>query len=159
MDSLKIPMSKSVYLHKAAPFSFITENMMIESSVMNELISLIEQRHHKAFWEAILEHINPLDLPHSGFSEYESYGNFVYAKYPHSFEIITRKRDRFAKRLVGEAPSEALLKWYARDYEVISIESWDKTSFLYPFIQRYTIFRIFPPRFYKVLLALFERIR
>lgn len=159
LDNLKIPIGKSVYLHKAAPFSFIAENMMIESSIMNELISLIEQTHQKAFWEAILEHINPEDLGASGFSEYESYGNFIYTKYPHHIQCITRKRDRFAKRLIGENPNESLLKWYKRSYEVIGIESWDKTRFLYPFIKEYKIFRILPPRFYIALFDFVDRIK
>ncbi|STQ86810.1 hypothetical protein LS73_008780 [Helicobacter muridarum] len=159
LENLKIPINQGAYLHKAAPFSFIAENMMIESSLMNELISLIEQTHQKAFWESILEHINPKDLGASGFSEYESYGNFIYTKYPHRIQATTRKRDRFAKRLIGDNPSESLLQWYKRSYEVIGIEWWDKTSFIYPFIQKYTILRIFPPRFYIALLKYIDRVK
>ncbi len=99
-------------IHKAVDFSFIAENMMIEIAKMQELIELIESTHHKAFWEVILGHINPQDLTHSGFSEFETYGNFIALAYPNTFHITQRKRDRYAKELIGENPSIKLLQWY-----------------------------------------------
>lgn len=133
-------------------FSFIAENMMIEIAKMQELIELIESTHHKAFWEVILEHINPQDLTHSGFSEFETYGNFIALAYPNTFHITQRKRDRYAKELIGENPSIQLLQWYGRSYEVIGLESWSKENIRISTLLQNPLVRILSPKMLRKLL-------
>lgn len=155
LEALNLKVRDST-LKKVAPFSFISENMMIDSYKMCELLELIEQTHKKPFYKAILDCINPSDLGHSGFSEFESYGNFIAMKYPDSFEIITRKRDRFAKEFLGVNPCNAMLEWYARSYEVCGIESWDKKNDIITSILSSKFARILPPRFYKRLFRVLK---
>ncbi|RDU65647.1 hypothetical protein [Helicobacter sp. MIT 14-3879] len=133
--------------------------MMIDVYRMCEFIKIIEVNHKKAFWEVILDSINPLDLSYSGFSEFETYGNFMYMKYPNEIAIISRKRDRFAKKLIGDKfLSDEILSWYARDYEVIGIESWDKTSYFLNKLIQIKIFRYIRPKYYKFLLKCLDKI-
>lgn len=135
---------------KVADFSFIAENLMIDAPKMRELIELIEAMHKKPFWEAILEAIDAQDLEQSGFSEFETYGTFLALKYPREFCLITRKRDRFAKQIIGTNPSEAILRWYGRDYEVCGIESWDTPQTrLNAWLLKFRFIRILSPKMYK----------
>lgn len=143
-------------------FSFIAESMMIEVAKMQELIELIElieSTHHKAFWEVILEHINPQDLTHSGFSEFETYGNFIALAYPNTFHITQRKRDRYAKELIGENPSIQLLQWYGRSYEVIGLESWSKENIRISTPLQNPLVRIMSPKMLRKLLRFYIKLK
>ena len=143
-------------MHKVVDFSFISEHLMIERAKMVELINLIESKHKKPFWEAILEAINVSDLGGSGFSEYETYGTFLAINYPQTFIAITRKRDRFAKQLLGENPSDSILSWYGREYEVCGFESWDSANKIIAKLLKYRIFRLLPPKFYRIIYRIFN---
>ena len=129
---------------------------------MSELIALIESTHKKPFFEAILEAIEPEHLGHSGFSEYESYGNFITLKYPQSFVAINRKRDRFAKRILG-TPNARLLRYYARDFEVVGFEVWTNEDKRFSKILKMRIFgaffRLFPPKFYAKIYKIIHKMR
>ena len=156
---MQLPIGETQYIHKAVDFSFVTENMMIEIAKMQELIELIESTRKKPFWEAILEHINPQDLMHSGFSEFETYGNFIALAYPNTFHITQRKRDRYAKEFIGENPSIELLQWYSRSYEVIGLESWSKENIRISTLLQNPLVRILPPKVFKKLLRFYIKLK
>lgn len=107
--------------------------MMIDSSKMCELIGMIEKRHNKPFWEAILDCIDDENLDASGFSEFETYGSFIALTYPQSYVFKKRKYDRFAKEIIGITPSNAQLKWYGKFYEICGLESWVRETYLSKF--------------------------
>ena len=115
-------------LKKYVNFSFITEYMPIDSTKMCDLLDRIEQTHKKPFWQAILESISLQDLAFSGFSEFETYGNFLALHYPQSFVLKKRKYDRFAKEIISTNPSDGQLKWYSKYYEIIGFESWSNVN-------------------------------
>lgn len=139
----------AIKLRKVVDFSFISEHLMVNREKMLELIDLVESRHKKPFWEAILEAIELQDLAHSGFSEYETYGSFLALKYPQNFHAITRKRDRFAKQILGANPSDEILSWYGREYEVCGFESWDSADKNMTKLLKWRICRLLPPKFYR----------
>jgi hypothetical protein len=57
------------------PVSFVTHHMVFNRGIVKELLSLIEQRFQRKWWEGILQDI---DKGHPiSFSEYELYGNHV----------------------------------------------------------------------------------
>lgn len=159
LANLQLPIGETQYIHKAVDFSFVTENMMIEIAKMQELIELIESTRKKPFWEAILEHINPHDLTHSGFSEFETYGNFIALAYPNTFHITQRKRDRYAKEFIGKNPSIELLQWYSRSYEVIGLESWSKENIRISTLLQNPLVRILPPKVFKKLLRFYIKLK
>jgi len=60
---------------KKTPYSFIAEHMMIDCQLMKEMIARITPE--PLFWERIIDCISTSDLAGSGFSEFETFGNYV----------------------------------------------------------------------------------
>jgi len=122
-------MSKLLGIDRQVDFSFIAENMIISTSYMRELISEISREGDKVnFWRYIIDSIDIIDLPLSGFSEFETYGNYVYSKYPDSYEYIELKAKRSAGRLYGRHPSRFDLRALSKKYDLASFETWGKKS-------------------------------
>lgn len=157
LERLKIPVSEREVVHRAVDFSFIAEHMMVDSLRMQELITLIESTHDKPFWQAILDCVSDEDLGSSGFSEFETYGNFIACKYPHTLATTTRKRDRSARQILGDTPTNAQLRWYSKYYDVCSIESWDTPTPLARWSARHALLRRLPPKILKKLYKRFGR--
>ncbi|WP_373430068.1 DUF6492 family protein [Paenibacillus sp. GD4] len=65
---------------KAAPRSFVTHYMLFEREKLRELKRKIESRHGQVWYKAIIQSINR--RKQFGFSEFETYGNYVYEKNP-----------------------------------------------------------------------------
>ncbi|PYI56204.1 DUF6492 family protein [Paenibacillus flagellatus] len=66
----------------AAPRSFVTHYMLFDKSKLRRLKKTIEARHGKRWYKAILGSIDR--KRNFAFSEYETYGNFLYSNYPGS---------------------------------------------------------------------------
>ncbi|MDT3699294.1 MAG: DUF6492 family protein [Thermincola sp.] len=62
-----------------APLSFVARYMLLEKSKLAEMKKAIEYKNNAVWYKAIIKSINKL-RPVT-FSEFETYGNFVYAKY------------------------------------------------------------------------------
>lgn len=63
---------------------FIAEHTLFKTEYMKEIIAVIESNvklKGNAFYEKILNSIQAIDLVESGFSEFESYGNYVSASH------------------------------------------------------------------------------
>lgn len=65
---------------QTAPVSFVTHYMLFDKAKLNKLKRTIENRHQVPWYRAILRSIDK--SKQFGFSEYETYGNFLYANYP-----------------------------------------------------------------------------
>lgn len=107
--------------------SFIAEHMIIDTKIMIELINKIEsnkQLKGNYFYEKIMYAIDPKDIQRSGFSEYETYGNYV-MKY-HSIKYIMRKLRslREAREHIGFSPTDDDLLRASKDLDLISFENW-----------------------------------
>ena len=77
-----------------------------------------------SFWERILSAVSDENLPGSGFSEFETYGNYVMKYHPGMYELRTLRGLRKGAEFFGTAPTEAQLKWAAKSYDTIAFERW-----------------------------------
>ena len=68
---------------REAPFSFVCHHMLFEKTKLRHLKETIESLHHMPWYEAILATLDKNEI--SGFSEYETYGNFFVSHYPDQF--------------------------------------------------------------------------
>jgi hypothetical protein len=69
----------------ACPVSFVSHHGLVRREILAELLALIEARSGKPWYEAILERIDPSEM--SFFSEYETYGQYLFATRPKSIEL------------------------------------------------------------------------
>lgn len=108
--------------------------MIIHTESMNELISEIENNQvggsNKPFWYVILSAINREVLQYSGFSEFETYGNYCQLRKKGFYEISEYKSLREGNAYFGiQNFSEREATWVEKTYMAISFE---KTMKLYP---------------------------
>lgn len=112
---------------RVADFSFICENMIIHVGIMREMLERIMKQPDlfgDSFWERILSAVSDESLPQSGFSEFETYGNYVMTYHPDLYHLRTLRGLRKGAEYFGMAPSEAQLQWAARSYDTIAFERW-----------------------------------
>ena len=113
--------SKLLGYSKVVKNSFIAQNFPTKGKWIKEFINFIEQKFGLKWYEAILE---TTDLKQSsGFSEYETLGNFVTTNYPE--EIIFQKCDwdRNGKKL-GSITNLEQIKINNNKLQYISYEGW-----------------------------------
>lgn len=124
--------------------SFIAEHMLINKQVMLDLINDIEQNTALAgvdYIEKIINAIDSKELASSGFSEFETYGTYVYKKYPDRYKVRKWKSLRFGGFYFEGANdlNDENRKWLAKKYDAISFEKGDSLSYLkniVPIIQK-----------------------
>ncbi|MDY6904694.1 MAG: DUF6492 family protein [Thermodesulfobacteriota bacterium] len=112
---------------RAADFSFIAEHMMITTQVMKQLIEHIRPGSLKTgdwVWR-ILEVIPDQHLEGAGFSEYETYGNFIHSHFPNMVKYRQAMSLRHAAHLFGIFPSPYDLYRLSRKYQYASFEEWN----------------------------------
>lgn len=113
-------------LGKQREQSFISEHMIIKTSYMNELIAEIEANDKLEglnFYEKIIRTILIVDLSESGFSEYETYGNYVLVHFPGSYQFRHLDSLRPADKYLGTCPDEDMLEWAGESYSIVTIEN------------------------------------
>jgi hypothetical protein len=124
-------MAKAVGVKKQVDFSFISEHFMINTMQMKHLISSIEQRSPgNALWaKKILDAIDNKDLQQSGFSEYETYGNFIAQNYKESFRCRPIKSTRNGAKIYGRIPNRYdLFSLMQAGYAFATFESWHSAT-------------------------------
>ncbi len=117
---------KILGIEKQVNFSFISEHMMINKFYMKELLNnLIAQTPDKISWvEFILNAIDEQHLTHSGFSEFETYGNFIATKYKDSFKLRPLKSIRGAN-IYGAVPNKYdVFSLMLSNYVFATFETW-----------------------------------
>jgi len=118
-------------INKQVPYSFISEHMMVDRKQMEKFIIDIQTLSSNQNWPLfILTKINKSDLALSGFSEYESFGNYLIQQQASYFE--TRKEEtllktyRFGSQLFGKIPSDNDLQLLTKmGYSYVTFEEWD----------------------------------
>ncbi|MCL6442604.1 MAG: DUF6492 family protein [Alicyclobacillus sp.] len=68
-----------------SPVSFVAHHMVFERQILSSLKKDIELVHRKAWYQAIIDCIDRSDV--SGFSEYETYGNYAYINFREHVEL------------------------------------------------------------------------
>lgn len=118
-------------IKKLFPRSFISEHMLFCTAYVKEMMSEIESNEHlegNTFWEKILWAINLKDILGSGFSEFETYGNYVCKRYPNDYVLREKESLRAGAWFLGYDWTGEMIQWAARDYAVVSFEKNSTTS-------------------------------
>lgn len=105
--------------------SFIAEHMLIKSDYMRSMINDICNNHElkgDLFFEKIISAIRGVDIPGSGFSEFETYGNYVDNKFPETYTFRRNKTLREGELFLGNNPSSVYLDWAAKSFDLINFE-------------------------------------
>jgi hypothetical protein len=63
-------------------YSGISNHMMFNRNILQEIFSVVEGRFHRPFWEIFLQMVDSREIAHSGASEFELYFNYCFDKYP-----------------------------------------------------------------------------
>jgi hypothetical protein len=106
--------------------SFIAEHMMVHKDIMIEMIEKIENNkkiNGNKFYEKILYAIDRNEILGPGFSEFETYGNYVLKYYPEKYCLRELRTLREGSYFVNESDiNDNVLNWIAKSYDTISFE-------------------------------------
>jgi hypothetical protein len=107
--------------------SFIAEHMMVDKDIMIEIIEKIEKNEKingNKFYEKILYAIDRNDIIGAGFSEFETYGNYVLKYYPERYCLRELRTLRHGSRFINKADiNNIVLNWIAKSYDTVSFEN------------------------------------
>lgn len=122
-------MKRLIGLSKSADFSFIAEHMMVETALMRELIDVIKGSNveGKYWYEKIINATNPNES--IGFSEFETYGTFLYIHYPHRVAYRKLHTMRNAGYLFGRFIKKREIDLFDDVTDTISVEPWHLPHF------------------------------
>jgi hypothetical protein len=124
---------KILGIERQVNYSFISEHLMVKKEYMNLLIEDIEANTppNTSWVEHIINSIDDKDLGHSGFSEYETYGNFVALNFRDSFLCRTVQSTRNGAMHFGHLPDKyAFFSLMRSGYTFATFERWQKISIL-----------------------------
>lgn len=111
-----------------AEYSFVCGHLMINTVYMRALIDATNahvQSDQPWVWK-IMDSIKPNDLGNKGFSEFETYGNFVLNRHPESFALRPLRYLRFGAGKFGMRPSKFDLYYLSLSYAYASFETWNR---------------------------------
>lgn len=118
--------------------SYIAEHMMFNKDIIADFISQIANSavEGNTWFEKIINSTNPNE-PY-GFSEFETYGNFCYNKYPDLYKERLLSGFRYGGFISGRFINERILRTLSFDISTISFEiyhippfPWNIASWLY----------------------------
>lgn len=112
--------------------SYIAENMMFNKSIMINLINTIQTNNQlkgSAWFEKILEALDPESVSPMGFSEFESYGNYCLNYYPEHYVERTLPSFRAGGLIQGRFVSDRILNQLSFDQTTASFEIYDRPPF------------------------------
>jgi hypothetical protein len=113
-------------LKREVDFSFIAEHMMFKREYMLSLLHLIarsENLEGKIFVKSVITAIQSDHISGAGFAEYETYGTYVYKKFPKAVLVRDISYVRGGADLFGLSPSDADLFTLSTKYSWASFES------------------------------------
>lgn len=107
--------------------SFIAEHMLIKTKHMRELLDIIEANDNipgKYFYEKIINAVAIEHLHESGFSEFETYGTFVFKNYINEYNLRQWHSFRFGGLFFSsmDMMNNNLVRWLSSYYHAISFE-------------------------------------
>ena len=111
--------------------SFIVEHMVIKTDFMTELINEIESDDTlkgKYFYEKIISVIDPEAIKVAGFSEFETYANYVLTKHKESYGIRQLKAFRYGLIMTGYKLDEGMVEWLGKSRDTVSFEHFCRPS-------------------------------
>ncbi|RUT31595.1 hypothetical protein EJP77_09360 [Paenibacillus zeisoli] len=91
----------------SSPKSFVNHYMLYDSVKLGRLKKTIEKRHGVRWYTAILKQLN--HKKQFGFSEFETYGNYVRSNYPGSIRLRPALNKEFKKSILAVPAAERQL--------------------------------------------------
>lgn len=116
---------KLLDIEKQVDFSFISEHLMVKREYMRILLETLRSKASEGVsWiELILESIDNESLGKSGFSEYETYGNFSSFHFKGSYQCRSLVSSREGAKIFGQKPDKYAIFFFMRkDYEFVTFE-------------------------------------
>ncbi len=131
-------MEKLLGFGRQVDHSFIAEHLMVNKEYMRGLMAELQSKAppNKPWPEWILDSIDDADICRSGFSEYETYGNYVAMNYSDSYALRRVKSTRRGTELYGKADRYALASLMGRGFVYASFETWHRPPGLWRRIRR-----------------------
>jgi hypothetical protein len=110
-------------LKPEAQLSFVSEHLMVKTSIMKELVEKIGGEPKDIWIRNCVRAIRREDLPHSGFSEYETYGHYMAANYADSYRVRRLKYLRTGATYMRE-PRKWFLIACSCFFDIGAFERW-----------------------------------
>lgn len=111
-------------MKKNIEYSFISEHMLFNSNKMKEIIDMIMATdfYGNSYYEKIANAIDIMNM-RLGFSEFETYGTYMYEKYSEDYEI----RRWYSMRSAGymfdsDKLTDEDINWLSKDFYALSFE-------------------------------------
>jgi hypothetical protein len=112
-------------IERRAGYSFIAESLPVKTAHMRRLLDAVRARAPGRPWAlAIVDAIDPRELSLSGFSEFETYGNFVLSFDPDHVVVRPLRTCRDGAARYGAVPGRNDLELLALEYAWVSFEAW-----------------------------------
>jgi hypothetical protein len=131
-DTLKILFNGEI--KKQINQSFIAEHMMINKNIMLEMIGKIEANNNingKFFYDKIINAVKDKYI-YRGFSEFETYGNYVMTFYPGCYSFRKLKTFRNGNGVLNNSLlNKDTIRWLAKNFDTISMEKWSYRGLFY----------------------------
>jgi hypothetical protein len=103
------------------PLSFTSHHMLVQKSKLVALKCAITMRHATEWYNAILNQIDRSEL--SPVSEYELYGQFIFANFPHEIRLEYWSNRSLRRRNLGNMT--AIVQRYGRKYKSVSFHGYN----------------------------------
>jgi len=137
-----IMIKKLLNIDRQVDYSFISEHLMINTSIMNEMIQKISSRldGEPSIYDRILSFLQKDNF--NCFSEYETYGNYMALYHPNKFKLRELRTFRTCAKFYGRnLNKEDDIKDLRLDFDSISLELRDmkKSPILYIRLNYYCI--------------------
>ena len=118
-------------LKKCIKGSFISEHMIIKTSLMRQMLNELEANvalEGENFAEKIINAVPVEALAESGFSEFETFGTYVHSWYPGAYSLRKWKSMRFGGFFFdgSKGLAKEKVRWLSKCYDAISFEKGDK---------------------------------
>ncbi len=112
--------------------SFIVNYMIFKTEYVCELLDIFDQSLSmgNSWWEKILNSIDVSYIKEAGFSEFETYGNYVMKYHPGEYSLDTVKQYRTIDTFISMTPTNEQLEWVFESYDSITFEDWGKSNYI-----------------------------
>lgn len=114
--------------------SFVAEAMVFDVAIMRSLLRIMANSRVQgnSVFEKVINAISVKEISKSGFSEFESYGNYVTTYFPGFYRPANLRTLRTGSYIIPKEPSTSVLQWAGRSFDIVTIE--DRSRFNLHFI-------------------------
>lgn len=126
-----ITIRKLLNLEKCNERSYISEHMLFNKNIMNEIVSKIEDSNviGDTWYEKVLNSLVPESVSTHAFSEFETYGTYCKTFYPDYYVERQLSSFRHGGLIQGRFFSKRILNSLATDVSIVSFEIYDRPPF------------------------------